>query len=95
MLWRFLKNYAARHQHPANQFFHLLGLPITFVLPVWFLMKNEPWWAVASFVGGYCLQFVGHACEGNDAGEVILVKRSLGLPYTDIVDRSNRSSGAK
>jgi uncharacterized membrane protein YGL010W len=94
MLVRFLKNYALRHQHPANQFFHLIGLPVTFILPVVLAMKNHPWWAVASFVGGYCLQFVGHACEGNDAGEVILVKKALGLPYTAIVDRSKASSGA-
>lgn len=95
MLGRFLRNYALRHQHPANRFFHVIGLPITFVLPVVLLMKNEPWWGLGSFLGGYCLQFVGHACEGNDAGEVILVKKSLGLPYTDIVDRLNRSSDSE
>lgn len=92
MLGRFLKNYALRHQHPVNRFFHVIGLPVTFVLPVVLLIKNEPWWALAGFVLGYCLQFAGHACEGNDAGEVILVKRFFGLPYTDIVDRLNRSS---
>ena len=95
MLGRFLRNYAQRHQHPANRFFHVIGLPVTFVLPVVLVMKNEPWWGLGCFVTGYCLQFVGHACEGNDAGEVILVKKFLGLPYTDIVDRVNRSSDPK
>ncbi len=52
MLGRFLRNYAARHQHPANRFFHVIGLPITFVLPVVLLMKNEPWWGLVSFLGG-------------------------------------------
>lgn len=95
MLWRFLRNYGERHQHPANRFFHVIGLPVTFILPVVLLTQNHPGWAFASFVGGYCLQFVGHACEGNDAGEVILVKRALGLPYTDVVDSSKRSSNPK
>lgn len=95
MLTRFLKNYALRHQHPANRILHVVGLPLTFVLPVVLITKNMPGWAFASFVGGYCLQFAGHACEGNDAGEAILVKRALGLPYTDVVERSKRSSDAE
>ena len=89
---RFLKNYALRHQHPANQVLHVAGLPVTFVLPVIFLFEHQPAWAGVCFIVGYVLQFAGHAIEGNDAGEVILVKRMLGMPYIDIVDRPNRSS---
>lgn len=71
---------------------HAIGLPVTFVLPVILLMKEYWAGAAISFLGGYLLQFVGHAIEGNDAGEVILVKRFLGKPYIDVVDRINRSS---
>ncbi|MFO0948166.1 MAG: hypothetical protein U1D30_19970 [Planctomycetota bacterium] len=39
------------------------------------------------FVPGYALQFVGHAIEGNDAGELILVKRPFGKPYVAVVPR--------
>ncbi|SFI47781.1 Mpo1-like protein [Planctomicrobium piriforme] len=95
MVFRFLHNYALRHQHPVNQLLHLVGLPVTFVLPVIFLVQERPWWwALTSFVVGYALQFAGHAVEGNDAGEVILVKKLLGMPYTDIVQGGNRSSGS-
>lgn len=84
MLGRFLKNYVERHQHPGNQLFHLVGLPVTFILPIVFLVQEQPgWWAVASFIGGYILQFIGHAIEGNDAGEVIVVKKMLGKPYVE------------
>ena len=38
---------------------------------------------MASFVGGYGRQFLGHAIEGNDAGEVVLIKRWLGRPYRE------------
>lgn len=40
--------------------------------------------ALALFVGGYLIQFLGHAFEGTDPGEIILLKRKLGLSYVDI-----------
>lgn len=64
---------------------------MTFVLPVVLLFRQEYYWAAVSFVVGYALQFVGHAIEGNDAGEVILVKKMLGRAYVDIVPPANQS----
>jgi len=93
MLIRFLRNYAQRHRHPFNRMLHGVGLPVTFILPVIFLIWEWPWgWALGSFVVGYALQFAGHAIEGNDAGEAILVKKIFGMPSIDIVDERNRSS---
>ncbi|MEX0700670.1 MAG: DUF962 domain-containing protein [Planctomycetales bacterium] len=83
MIRRFVVNYIARHQHRANQLLHLVGVPLTFVVSVVFLVRGEWLWAAACFVGGYALQFLGHAIEGNDAGEVVLVKRWLGRPYQE------------
>jgi hypothetical protein len=83
MLTRFLTNYIARHQNRANQALHLIGLPLTFVVSVILLVEQRPDWAAAAFVGGYVLQFVGHAIEGNDAGELILIKKALGKPYQE------------
>lgn len=83
MFRRFLTNYAARHRHPGNIALHAVGLPVTFVLPVVLLIAEQPWWALGCFVIGYALQFLGHAVEGNDAGEAILVKRWLGRPYRE------------
>ena len=83
LIRRFLANYAARHTRPVNIFLHAVGLPVTFALPVWLLVAGRPGWAGAAFVGGYALQFLGHHFEGNDAGEVVLVKKWLGLPYTE------------
>jgi hypothetical protein len=56
---------------------------MTFVLSVVLLIQEQWLWALAAFVGGYVLQFVGHGIEGNDAGEVILVKKLLGKPYVE------------
>jgi uncharacterized membrane protein YGL010W len=96
---RFLKNYRERHLHPGNQFFHLIGLPVTFILPIHFLVWRETYpalWALYAFVIGYVMQFIGHAIEGNDAGELILIKRWLKRPYVEFgprhPSRSNSSA---
>lgn len=48
----------------------------------------EFWWRpVLMVVGGYFLQLIGHWHEGNDLGEMILVKKVLGLPYTAVSPR--------
>lgn len=85
----FVTNYIARHQHPVNQVLHLIGVPLTFLVSAYWWYQGFGWWALGAFIGGYVLQFIGHAIEGNDAGEVILVKKACGLPYCDIVPRQN------
>jgi hypothetical protein len=94
MFVRFARNYIQRHRNRANQLFHLVGLPVTFVLPVVFLLRHEWRLALACFVGGYLLQFVGHAFEGNDAGETILVKKLLGRPYVEFGPPANESKNS-
>ena len=58
-----IENYKFRHQHPLNKLCHLVGIPlIMFAVPGFFFSWR---WALAVFVGGWILQFVGHAVEGN------------------------------
>ncbi|MFT4555749.1 MAG: YGL010W-like membrane protein [Planctomycetaceae bacterium] len=83
MITRFITNYVARHQNKANQLLHLVGVPLTFVCSAILLIQQRPEIAAASFVGGYILQFIGHAIEGNDAGELILLKRAFGKSYQE------------
>lgn len=83
MLARFMTNYVARHQNRANQVLHVAGVPLTFVFSIVLLILQRPELAAAAFVGGYILQFIGHAIEGNDAGELILIKKALGKPYQE------------
>ena len=91
MLQRFVSNYIQRHQHPVNQLLHLIGVPLTFVASAILAIQQQWGWAVGCFFAGYLLQFLGHAVEGNDAGEVILVKRWLGWPYTEFAVRDDQS----
>ena len=84
MIARFLRNYLPRHRNRWNQALHVVGVPVTFVAP-WFAiaMKLEWYFPVSLFLGGYVLQFAGHAIEGNDAGEVVFIRKMLGKPYTE------------
>jgi uncharacterized membrane protein YGL010W len=58
-----IENYKAKHQHPLNKLTHSIGIPmIVLSLPL-FLFNWR--WALALFIVGWILQFVGHAIEGN------------------------------
>ena len=59
----FVENYKAKHQHPLNRLTHSIGIPmIVLSLPLFFFNWR---WALAAFIVGWILQFVGHAIEGN------------------------------
>lgn len=94
MLGRILRNYVQRHRNRANQFLHVVGVPVTFVGSAVLLIRQEWLWAGCFFVGGYVLQFIGHAIEGNDAGEVVLIKKLLGRPYVEFGPDSNGPKSA-
>ena len=83
---RILANWMERHQHPVSFALHIVGIPMT-VIAVGFLLFQWWWTAATLFVIGYLIQFIGHAIEGNDAGELILVKKLLGKPYVAVVPR--------
>lgn len=59
----FIENYKAQHRHPLNKHCHMLGIPMITV--AWPLFLFNWRWALALFIGGWILQFVGHAIEGN------------------------------
>ncbi len=75
-----------RHRHPVNYWLHLVGIPMAFLaIPLLFVL---PWqWCLGLFAGGYFLQWIGHRVEGNDVGELIPVKRALGLRVVAVVPR--------
>jgi hypothetical protein len=83
-----LREWMKRHQNPVSFALHMVGIPMTILAIIPLLLDAASpvmWaWAAALFLGGYALQFLGHAIEGNDAGELILVKKWLGKPYVAI-----------
>ena len=96
MIQKFLANYLPRHRNRVNQFLHLLGVPLCFVAAPGLAVLGWPWkWHVGCFVCGYLLQFAGHAVEGNDAGEIIYIKKKLGLPYNEYASSTYSSSDSE
>jgi uncharacterized membrane protein YGL010W len=79
-----------RHRHPTSFVLHMIGIPPTILgvlmIPVYLMLRSVPLFllALALFVGGYLVQFLGHAFEGTDPGEIIMLKRKLGWSYVDV-----------
>ena len=92
-----LDNWRKRHRHRASLALHAVGIPLLVVgllLGAWQLWHGmwPLWWRpVGLIVISYVLQGAGHAIEGNDMGEVVLIKKLLGRPYVAIAPRWENS----
>lgn len=79
---------------------HYVGIPLAvaaLVLAAYQLVlwRWDLWWRPAAMlVAGYVLQYVGHRFEGNDLGEVVVIKRLLGRPYCAVSPRYGDSRPA-
>jgi len=66
---QWIAQYASSHQHPVNRMCHTLGIPTIVVsLGLGFvaLFMHRLWiYALALFLIGWTLQFIGHAFEGK------------------------------
>jgi hypothetical protein len=85
-----VENWMERHRNPMSFYLHLVGIPPTILgvllVPVYGFLLSLPifLFALAIFVCGYLIQFLGHALEGTDPGEIIYFKRKLGWNYVEI-----------
>lgn len=91
---RWLRNWQVRHQHPACFALHVIGMPMTAAAVV-IAFQGRYGLALGLFVLGYLLQFLGHAIEGNDTGELIPIKRLLGRPYIVVSQRWQTEASAE
>jgi hypothetical protein len=98
-----LRAWLERHQHPVSFVLHMIGIPLTILpitliflylldIPVInkvpSLYNIEEWvLGLGTVAFGYAMQFLGHFIEGNDAGELILIKQWLGMNYVAISPR--------
>jgi len=64
-----IERYSHSHRHPFNRFCHTIGIPLIVAsLPLLVVSIFVPglWkFALAGFLGGWALQFIGHAVEGE------------------------------
>ncbi len=82
-----------RHQSFASRVLHAVGIPMLIAGLVWLawmvvFWQWDRWWRpVAVVLVSYVPQWLGHQIEGNDMGEVILIKKLMGRPYTAVSPR--------
>jgi len=69
----FMIDYIQRHTHPVNAILHVFGVPMAFT-GLFFLLSGRFASGAALFSGGYFLQYLGHRAQGNEVGEVTLIK---------------------
>lgn len=69
----FLADYRQRHCHPVNAALHLFGVPMAFA-GLYFLVCGSPVSGLGLICAGYALQWAGHRVQGNEVGEVTLMK---------------------
>jgi uncharacterized membrane protein YGL010W len=71
-----VNNWIERHRNPPSFVLHLFGIPCTILgvllMPIYLLMMSLTIFGVALvlFLGGFGLQFLGHALEGSEPGEI-------------------------
>ena len=70
----FVRDYAARHRHPASRALHLVGVPLAPFLFLYLLDPGPVRAGRGAFAAGYGLQWLGHTIEGNEVGEWLLLK---------------------
>jgi hypothetical protein len=69
----FIIDYCQRHAHPLNAFLHVFGVPMAFFGIFKLLTGRYAEGSVLVFIG-YLFQYLGHKSQGNEVGEVTLIK---------------------
>jgi hypothetical protein len=69
----FIVDYCQRHAHPVNAILHIFGVPAVFI-GLYDLVTGKILRAVVLIFVGYLFQYLGHRAQGNEVGEVTLIK---------------------
>lgn len=69
------------HQHPASRVLHAIGVPLLLLAGIVAIAQLidgrwDLWWRPALLlVISYLMQGIGHAVEGSEMGEVLLLRK--------------------
>jgi hypothetical protein len=86
----FVVDYCQRHAHPLNAALHVAGVPMVFY-GVFKLIAGRTAVGSSLFVAGYLLQYLGHKAQGNEVGEVTLIKSIWGKIGHRLTAGSNKN----
>lgn len=79
----FVVDWLDRHRDPLSFALHMIGIPCTILgallIPIYVTLLSVPIFlmSAALFLGGYLIQFLGHALDGSEPGEVTFLKKKL------------------
>ena len=73
-----IANWFKRHRNPTNFWLHVVGIPACFIVAPVLAVFHKWWLALAIFVAGYALQFIGHLVTGSRSGEEMFIRRLFG-----------------
>lgn len=71
----FVKDYIERHAHPVNAALHIFGVPAAFAGFFYLFSGKDIGKGAALILIGYLFQYLGHKAQGNEVGEVTLLKK--------------------
>ena len=72
-----------RHNRPVNFALHMVGIPLTLIgalmVPIYVGLMSLPIFvfSLSMFVIGYLFQFLGHALEGSEPGEITYLRKKI------------------
>ena len=69
----FIIDYISRHKHPVNAVLHIFGVPMVFI-GIYQLCVGITAIGLVNIFVGYLFQYLGHKAQGNEVGEVTLIK---------------------
>jgi len=72
----FLIDYCQRHAHPINAILHIIGVPAAFI-GLFFVCIGQIDKGLALLTLGYFFQYLGHEAQGNEVGEITLIKKIM------------------
>ena len=74
-------NWIERHRDPRSFVLHVIGIPATILgvllMPIYVFLMSVMIFLVALglFVGGFLVQFLGHAIDGTQPGEIKAIRK--------------------
>ncbi len=90
-----------RHRDPRSFALHIVGIPATIfavlLTPVYILLLSPTLFAIAmaSFVGGFLLQFLGHAIDHTEPGEIRFLRTWVARRRTARLARASAALPAR
>jgi hypothetical protein len=88
--WSLIDDWMERHRNPTSFVLHMFGIPPTILgvllIPVYVMLLSIPIFllALAMFVGGYLVQFLGHVVDWTEPGEIAYLRHKFGSSYVKI-----------